>query len=153
MKNTQKKLSLVRKYIHPVLNNGFQFGWRLLHFSWRRVNLLLWVFIIMTQIKVQAIIVRNLLGSYKEMPSREKFRMFSVCCVPYNWSLCPNSNILPVIRIAPLSSQKYSQYKQVLEFQFSWCRDCVVVSCDEPPLSFSLPRLLYTDECVSLSFE
>lgn len=79
-----KKLSFVRKYISPGLNNGFKFGWRLLHFSLRRVNLLLWVFIIMAESKDQVIIVRNFLGSYKKIASREQFRMFSACRVPYN---------------------------------------------------------------------
>lgn len=92
-----------------VLNTGINFGWP--RFGRRsRVNLLLWVFIIMTEIKDQAIIVQDLFGCHKKIPSGEKFRMFSasrVCLIIDHFAQMAKK--LSVIRIAAVASEKYSQ--------------------------------------------
>lgn len=138
----QKKKTLIFFFFcQPDLNYSTSLGWKLPRFSCRRVNLLLWVFIIMTEIKDQAIIVQNLLGSYEKIPTGDKFKTFSVSLVSKNWSLCPNRNILSVISVAPVSSQKYSQYKQVLD---ALVQGSAVVSGDEKACqAFSIQMNLF----------
>lgn len=91
------------------------------------------------EIKDQAIIVQILFGSYKKITSGEKFWMFSLSRVSNNWSLCPNSNILSVIRTALVSWEKYSQYKQVLEVLIVWLQGfcCSLWWHDAPELQLA----------------
>lgn len=63
---TYWKASFVRKYIQPDLNKGLKRPC----FYRRGAYLLLWVFIIMTVSKDQAIIVQSLFESYKKIHTR-----------------------------------------------------------------------------------
>lgn len=60
------KPSFVRKYIQPDLNKRLKWPC----FNRRRAYLLLWVFIIMTESKDQAIIIQTLFESYKKIHIR-----------------------------------------------------------------------------------